>query len=467
MDKKAIDIDPSVVSRFATGGLLTGAGGAAALSLVRMLREMRLKQRETEPQTDENTIVLTLPRKTAEVTTSHPTKAKMVPAIKRTTIASKGTQPRRPDCTFGPSLKKYGTAWPSLSAGVLVGLAGTAAGAHLVNRVYQRHREKNLQTDLDAARQEYLDALAGGQKTADFLGLPYSEQEKDASVTGMLNWPIAMATIMSILGAGGAGYVTKRVLDEKFRDTQTRGLDIPKANRIVFRSQPKQQNSVPIEPDEEEDEKNASAQDIECVKAAVCVMIDKLDPNPRILTDPQVKQACAEAGITRAELLKSAQDIDALLAHLQQRPELQTMLTRAGMEEHPVLRHFRWATKLPGIGNRMRGRAMSHVEKLLRPSTSMMPPPPSTSMMPPPRSTLMAPKVAMGGVLSSLIGSSIAERAAAPRPASTPAASATVAPRTADSIQLSGEDPEARAYMEKNKQQIKALIEQLIQQGKL
>jgi hypothetical protein len=457
MDKKAIDINPSVVSRYAAGGLLTGAGGAAALSLVRMLREMRLKQQAAEPETDENTIVLTLPRKTAEVTTKRPTTPKVVPAIKRSTIKGKGNQPRRPDCTFGPSLK-YATAWPSLSAGWLAGLAGTAAGAHLVNRVYQRHREKVLQTDLDAARQEYLDALSGSQKTADFLGLPTFDQEKDASVTGMLNWPLAMATVLSILGAGGTGYVTKRVLDEQLRDSQSRGLDIPKANRIVFRSQPKPAASVPIDPDEEDEEKTASAQDIECIKAAVCVMVDRLDPNPGILTDPGVKQACDKAGVTRDELLKAAQDIDALLAHLQKSPELQTMITRASMEKHPVLKHFRWASKLPMIGKMMNNRSMGRLEQLLRPAASTIQPP---------RPQLMAPKVAMSGVLTSLIGSSIAERANAQQLPPAVEAKAPVAPRSVDSIQLDAEDPEAQAYMDKNKQQIKMLIEQLIQQGKL
>jgi len=461
------EFDPSAIGRLALGGGLVGASSVALLNLARMLRDMRQEQVEAnKPEdTDENTIVLTLPRKAAEVVTDKPTTVTATKsAVTTSTSTGPGSQYRRPAGTFG---NKTATAWPTLTVGVLAGLGAMAGGAHLVNRIYQDRRERELQGDLEAARQEYLDALTGG-KTAEavdqLLGL--DGFSKEAGITGMLNVPLASFAIMTILGAGGAGYITKRILDEKLRETQEKGVDIPRVERIVFRSQPQLAEGVPISSDEEE--KEVSAEDITMIKAAVCVMVDALDAEPRILNTPYVKDACAKAGLDKESLLKAAQDVDSLVQYLQQlretNPELQRMIVRAGMENHPTLKHFRWATNIPGVTNwaynRAGTRAMNNpatfAEKLL------------------PRIFGGAPeKVAAFPLLSSIVGSSIAENAGRDDTAERVVALQEAKSRQkqpkeeAETIDILGDDPAAEEYVDENRERIIALLEQLVRQGKL
>jgi hypothetical protein len=463
MDKLALDFDPPAIGRFALGGALTGASSAALLNLVRMLRDMRQEQVDAnKPEdTDENTIVLTLPGKEAEVVTDKPTTVTTTkPAVTTSTSTGPGSQYRRPAGTFG---NKTATAWPTLTVGVLAGLGGIVGGAHLVNRIYQKRRERELQGDLEAARQEYLDALTG-DKTAEafdqLLGL--DGFSKEASITGMLNVPLAASAIMAILGAGGAGYVTKRILDEKLLEKQDKGMDIPRAQRIVFRSQPQLEDGVPISSDDDDDgdekDKEASAQDISLIKAAVCVMVDALDAEPRILNTPYVKEACAEAGVDQEALLKAAQDIDSLVQYLQQmretNPELQKMIVRAGMEQHPMLKHFRWATDIPGVTDFMYRRG-------------------SKKLIPKVQGILGPEKVAAFPLLSSIVGSSIAENAGRDDTAERVVALQEAKSRQkqpkeeAETIDILGDDPAAEEYVDENRERIIALLEQLVRQGKL
>jgi hypothetical protein len=68
MQKQSIlDVDSDAVTRYALGGLLAGGSGAALLNLIRMARDAvkERKQLVKPPMTDEDTIVITLPRKQA------------------------------------------------------------------------------------------------------------------------------------------------------------------------------------------------------------------------------------------------------------------------------------------------------------------------------------------------------------------------------------------------------------------
>jgi hypothetical protein len=481
MEKQAIEVDPHAVARFATGGVLAGAGSAALLNLVRMVKDMRERQAAltADEDTNENTIVLTLPRKTAEVTCAKPTTPKKAEMIKRTTTTGPGKQPRRPDGTAGPSVK-YATAWPSLTLGVLAGIGGTAAGAHIVNKLYQKHREKELGGELEMARQEYLDALQGGKTAAAvdrFLG--FDELEKVAGeAAGLLNLPMAAMAIMSILGGAGTGYVTKRVLDEKFRESQSRGLDIPKVQRIVFKSQPNPGAAVPI--DGEEEEKEASADDLMLVKAAICVMCDALDSEARILNVPYVKTACDEAGIKQGELLKSAQDINSLFEKLQSNPKLQKLIVRAGMSTHPVLKHFQWAANVPGVRGMLYNQTTSKISDYLKAPREGFNADKGKAFFSSIRNDLMGskeqlqPKQASLSLLSSVLGSSIAGNAnqddlvqavvAAQRAQQDGEQRPEEAP---GAIEIESSDPGSDAYVSANREKIMALVQQLQAQGKL
>jgi len=479
MDKKALEVDPTIVARYGLGGLLAGGSTMAVLNLVRMLREMHAKQRElaAEPETSEDQIVLTLPRRkmAAEKKEGPPTKIRRVEHT-RITVArgpKKNSQFRRAyDGTFG--CKTAATGWPTLTTAALAALGGSALGAHVVNKIYQTRRQKQLQAELEAAQQEYMDMLQT-PKTAECLDALFAlPMEKEGDRTfGPFNYLLASAALMSILGAGGTAYITKRILDEKFREAQRRGLDIPKVRRIVFRSQPAT--------DEEGEEKTGTAEDIECIKAALGVMMDRVGGETKILTDPQVKEAMEKAGTSVPRLFKLAADVDLLIEYLRQNPRLRQLIQRTTMAQHPLLRHFRWATSIPGVSNLVDHILYKQMQKHLTPGAPVpfwkavkqtIQPHASAATEYIKRLKPFGKQAVVLGMLpevvSSVIGSTIANRAAQPK-AKSPEEEPTPAQtrKTVSKIKLTATDPEAQAYLEKNKAKVMAILRQMAAEGKI
>ena len=63
--KLPLGIKAETVARYLAGGALAGAGTAAAINLVQLIKEMDRRRAEAKQpsETDESTIVLTLPKK--------------------------------------------------------------------------------------------------------------------------------------------------------------------------------------------------------------------------------------------------------------------------------------------------------------------------------------------------------------------------------------------------------------------
>jgi hypothetical protein len=325
MNKQALlNIDPRTVGRYAAGGAATGASAAAILDLLhtaRSLNEERKKKRELE--TDENTIVLTLPHKSAEVsgTAKEPTKIRIHAGsqVKERLLRAGKTQSRTPhNGTY--SQKIAATGWPTLTASSLAAIGGAGAGAAIVDKIYQVRREKQLKAELDAAKQEYMSALSGGKTAAsieNLFGVDSDEKQADSQF-GMLSYPIAATALLTILGAGGAGYLTKKILDEKLRDTEEKSIDVPKVKRIVFRTAPEADQS-----------KHASVEEVEAVKAAFVIMLDAVGQTDRYLGQPAVKRAMADAKTSYETLTKMAlNDVDDTRAFLEAHPNLTSQLAQ-------------------------------------------------------------------------------------------------------------------------------------------
>ena len=67
-NKGPFNINMDTVTRYGLGGLAAGAGGAAAINLVHLISKLNEKRKEKDPTaTDENTIVLTLPKRAADL----------------------------------------------------------------------------------------------------------------------------------------------------------------------------------------------------------------------------------------------------------------------------------------------------------------------------------------------------------------------------------------------------------------
>ena len=456
-EKKALEVDPKFVGRYALGGAITGASVASLLNLVRMIKEMHQERKEqlVTPETSEDTIVLTLPPKRGESKKNKKPETICHITHQKTMLVKgppRGKQARRAyDGTFGV---KTAVGWPTLTMGALAALGSGYAGAQLVNKLADMRREKQLRQELEAAQQEYLDMLQQG-KSAEVLDELFDVPGLDKSANSFstaINTPVAVAALLSILGAGGSAYITKRVLDEKLREAQQRGLDIPKVRRIVFKSKPGS---------EEDEEKAGNAEDIECIDAALGIMMDKIGTDTIILEEPQVKEAMVKENTSARQLFKLAQDADILMEYLRQTPTLRRMIQRAAMEKHPVYKHLRWTLgRVPGV------QGMAD-KKLYEAANQMF--------------SKYSEKMALSlptDVLGSVVGSSIAGReqvddiadavvkaqekvkATQPEPALSPG-------EMAERVQLVGADPEAQAYIEANKEKILKILEQMAAAGKL
>ena len=344
MNKQALNVDPKVVGRYALGGAMVGGGGAAILNLAHLVRQLREERAKVmKPlETDENTIVITLPKK-AEVLPGDGKKPTGVVHKSGSNVEdyqlNRGKQARKVlSQQFGPKLAMdkvaHGaTGWPTLTASILAALGGGAGGALLVNKLYEAQRERRLKQELDASKQDYMSLLSGQDvKGASLIdeAFTFETGEKQADTFGVLNYPLAAAAVLTLLGSGATGYLTKKILDEKLRAAQEQSLDTPKVKRIVFRSE--------TEPDVS---KHASAEDRGTVLAGLMIMMDRVGGVNRFTTCPEVKAALDRAGMTADELVKKADDFDVLTQHLQANPDLRKSVLGVAntyMTKNPMMR---------------------------------------------------------------------------------------------------------------------------------
>lgn len=487
MDKQAFEIDPEIVKRYAIGGALTGGSAAALINLVRMIRQMNedRKAKQEPSETDENTIVLTLPRKTAEVKAEkkEPTRVKKVEVTKVALTSGPKSQTRRCDGTIGI---KTASNWQTLTAAVLAAMGSAAAGGAVVNRIYDYRRQKQLEDDLEAAKQEYLDALQGQGKMAEALDsfFSYPGMDKDAQeggrVFGTLSYPIAAAALLTILGTGGTAYLTKKILDEKLRAATEKKLDMPKIKRIVFRS-------APEESEEEDEELKVAEAEVDAIRASLGVMLDKVGYETKVLETGYVKEAMAKAGTSTIKLLKMAQDIDALKDYLADNPELRELIQRATMEKHPVLRYFKWGLKLPGVGRIADRKLMERFEDTFQAAPTAK----ETLIGLNPvhktpyghyfgrRGAELAKEgqISTGSILASTIGSTLADNASeerladalvnAQQRAKKEEAKELSPEEIAQKIELASTDEDAAEYIAQNRERILAILQEMAEADQL
>lgn len=365
MTKIALDIDPAIVGRQAVGGALVGGSTAALVNLLHSVLQahQERKKRLRGLETDENTIVLTLPNKTAEI--AAPAVAPKLEQTKsgdfmvqRDKAQSRETGSGR----YGPKLvlgdkTAAATGWPTLTAAALAAIGGGTAGAAFVNKLYEVQRERRLKAELEAAQNEYMDLLRGGRVKGasvieDMFGYDADEKQADGSAFGMLNYPMAALALMTILGTGATGYLTKKVLDEKLKETEDQNLDVPKVKRIVFQTEPVA-----------DPEKMASAEEHEAVLASLMLMMDKVAGAEQFLGVPEVKAAMAEAGMTKQALYDQASNINQVWGMLLDKPDLRRALYRVGLDytSKGPARFFKQLALSTDMGLR---RADKHVQSM-------------------------------------------------------------------------------------------------------
>ena len=516
MNKAALTIDPAVVGRYAAGGALTGAAVSSTLNLAHMIRNMRdeRKKRLAKPETDEHTIVLTLPKRAEAVRdptivpVTVPAKNKKLvslltgnardslfkkesaayPKTKLRSLMSSnardlvvrggpgGKQSRdQLSGRMGPQLtskKAEGaTGWPTLTASALAALGGGAAGAAVINKIYETQREKRLNAELAAAKQEYMDLLQGRSvKGASFIEelFPYcTEGVKEAdSAFGLLNYPMAAMALLTILGSGGSAYLTKKILDEKLRENETKSLDIPKVNRIVLQSADTPGAKV------------ASAEDVETVLGGLMVMLDTVGHQEKSIGHPRVKLAMEEAGLSKEALTGTGPEgnWDTVVGALQANPNLRKALYGLYTDykvKSPVGRSIQHAAlSIPGATRLADHKLYDTIAKI----RAQVPPGGASSVK-------LGPKMAQDAVSmgASLLGSLMGKKVmGAKEPSTDELAKAIVEAsekakqeeatkdlKVHDTVRVEANDPGAEQYLEGHQGAIKNVVKRLAAEGQI
>ena len=313
-------------------GVLGGAGVSSAANLLRSYREMR---KPKPSDTDDETIVLTLPNKAASdgytaMRDAKPGESKVVSTAKCGTqqmrVAGKFGKKieRKPDCQ--EAVKKADGNPGRNSVGTIVAnTIGLTAGGLLaydaVSRLFDAMQERRLKRKLEAAQQAYVNAMSGASKRAEMVSSVFAPVERVLGDAGLdkkagvldifpdtisngVRYPAAAYILALLAGTGATAYVTKKVMDKQFPEEKIR-RDINSPTRIVFRTAGE---TPTLLEGEKGKEKKASAETCAAITAMLPIYMDIVEGAPnRTLAEPYVKIAAA-SGTDEAGLMKMAQE---------------------------------------------------------------------------------------------------------------------------------------------------------------
>ena len=345
--------------RFVTAlmaGVLGGAGVSAAANLLRSYRAMRKPKSEG---TDDETIVLTLPKAAGDGYTSM---RDAKPG--ETKVTANGGQQFRDAGKYGskiaPAKPKAdevkaagdGNPGPNSVGTVVANAIGLTAGGLLsydvVSRMFDALQERRLKRKLQAAQQAYVNAMAGASKRAELVMSVIGPAEKVLSkepiakaagwtdifpdgLTDTVRYPTAAYILALLAGTGATAYVTKKVMDREFPEEKLK-KDINRPTRIVFRTAGGTPSLVEGNAGEE---KAASADTCAALTAMLPIYMDVVEGKPnRTLAGPYVKIAEA-AGTDPAGLMKlAAEDMSKVYGIILKDPKALTAIlkgTRFGL----------------------------------------------------------------------------------------------------------------------------------------
>lgn len=309
-------------------GVLGGAGVSSAANLLRQFRMMRKKDKE---ETDADTIVLNIPQKEASARSSQGASFESAKAAKPGETKPAVTKPNgstqsRDVGRYGVNIGGYkadrdvtkcaeGNPGPNSVGTVVANALGMTAGGLLsyevVSRLFDRMNERRLKKKLEAAQQAYIDAMTGASKRAEAVmriigpverAICKSAETKEAglfnwmsdslpdSATNAIRYPAAAYILALLAGTGASAYVTKKVMDREFPEEKLKS-DINKPTRILFKTV---EGKPQVIEDDGKQEKAASADTCAAITALLPIYMDVVEGQPsRTLAAPYVKIAKA------------------------------------------------------------------------------------------------------------------------------------------------------------------------------
>jgi len=448
------NVNTSTAGRFGAGGLLAGASLASILGLIKMISDMkRDKSRDNDEETGLDRLVLTLPAKRAE--------AEDVIDRMYTQRFCDGIP------TLGPDMEKSAN-WQTLVASLLAAGGGTAASYALVDKLFEIRRMRELEKQLESSQQEYLDKLDTASSEVKSAGLAelFGDREGEPSFN-KLDYPIGLAVLATLLGAGGSAWLTKRFLDQS-DDTEVDPGFKPrkpiKVKRIVFRTA-------------KDGEKEASAKEVdpEVLSAAVGVYLDICSGIPALASDEKVAAELKKINMTAGDLYKTAGDseeFDKFMYILAANPDLRTQMKRMSMDTHPILKYFKWAAGLPIIRDFSDRSLYDELNREYGPARELFPEAfRKAGRINMPRDLNDFGKSA--SVLDSLIGSMAAEKAiesmgdAMKNKKEVPSDKDQELKEMIRELEIGAADPNAEEFVSSREEQIKKILTRLVQEGKI
>lgn len=499
---RPFNVNLSTVGRFGGAGVLGGSSAAAALVLVKMLKDLSEERRLlTEPTEEEkNTITLTLPKR-AEADCScgadvaapmaemlHPKQSKPAHTDRsedKKRINQKvkvkadhprhGTKAMTTPSQIRSTDGKYNVKtanWQTLAASLLALGAGGTLGYTLVNKVYDMKKKRELQAKVDAAKQEYMDQLEGATKHAGLLG---GGREGDPSFS-LLDYPGGLAAVALLLGGGSTAWVTKKILDEYNKDPENKykPLHTPHIDRIVFKTEGTGQ--LPSMERAEEENKNASAQDT--MEAALGIYLDIMSGKADVLGDIKCAEAFTALGITPGQMYKMAsEEYDQLLMTLKTNPQLASLVKKLVMEKHPILKYFKWTSDLPGVKQYGDAKMYGALDRSFGPTSDIWDSARKGTLEQKygsvkNSSVPMMIGNATAGTTGGLLAALAFEKSKEPgQPVEVPQETAeeqhAKVEQIVKNIQLGAKDPKALAFVQQNSEKIRNILLLLAQEGKI
>ena len=488
-DFKPLGINLATTGRFAGAGLMGGSSAAAALLFVKMLKDMSdyKARREQAGADDDNTLTLTLPKRAgadcsagADMATTgaecppakdvkkkkHATDEHGVPKKLHTEqTRSKETAATTPGQIRTMHTGQYSDGvtkranWQTLAASLLALGGGGTLGFALVNKVYDKRREKELEGELTTAKQEYLNQLgsASGVKEA---------QDKSFST---MDYPLGLAALMFLMGTGGTAWMTKKFLDEynKTPANTFKPVQRPHVDRILFQTEGAANG----------ESKQASAPDDsrECFDAALGVYLDMCSGSADVLGDPKCASVMAKADME--EMYKMAnEDFDNLMMFLRTNPELAKTVRNVSMDQHPILKYFKWAAGLPGLNRFADMKVREGLNANFGPEAQIMNQVKRSAMLP----IMLGNTVAgsAGGLAASMLNTAKAESDKSQQDQDQAVAQAEPSQETKEerdarinamiaNIQVGAGDPDAAEFVQENGDKLRNILIMLAEEGKI
>lgn len=511
-DFRPFGVNLSTAGRFGGAGILGGSSAAAALVLVKLLKDLSDERKAlTEvPEEEKNTIMLTLPKRAQAVEPLEhelaaavaPTKPRKTPNSdrsednKRTNQSVKvradhprqGTKamttPKQIRSTDGKYNVKTAN-WQTLATSLLALGAGGSLGYNLVNKVYDIKRQRELEGKLTSAKQEYLDMLGSTSKmgAVKAAGLFGGTRKGDPSFSWM-DYPGGLAAVALLLGGGSTAWLTKKLLDEYNKDPENKfkPTPAPHIDRIVFRSADADDAQAELPSMRiASGEKDASAQDV--MEASLGIYLDLMSGKADILGDVKCGAELIAAGTDPEGMYKMAsEDYDRLVMYLKENPGLRSTVKRLAMEKHPILKYFKWTTDLPLIKAYGDSKLYGKLDRNFGPTSDVwgsIRKGETPEMMESKNGSVKAGSIPglLGGTIAGTGGSIAAQMAfdksrrrepleAAPA-ALTPEEQKAKVEQIVQNIQLGAKDPKALAYVQQNGEKIRNILLILAQEGKI